>query len=290
QSIVDASNAVPNQKTYPDTPLAAKLKVISRLIAGGLKTRLYMVSIGGFDTHDQQVDPHNHSLGIHANLLRELGDAIKSFTDDLAFLGTADRVVGMTFSEFGRRITSNYSMGTDHGEAAPLFLFGKPVAGGVTGANPAIPPNPSVLDNLNMEFDFRSVYASVLRDWFCVPQEDVGDILLHDFPFLNLFQAGVPCLSTAVHDAHQAAGRSLLRLWPNPVRGQVTFEYDTAGGMTQLQVLDQNGRIVATPVSSWQPKGQYQESWDASGLASGTYYCRLVNERQMQSKMLVKVE
>ena len=289
QSVIDASAKVSAQQPYPDTPLSAKLKIVSRLIAGGLKTRIYVVSIDGFDTHDQQVDPDDHTIGQHAALLQELSDAIRAFSDDLQFLGTADRVVGMTFSEFGRRITSNASVGTDHGEAAPLFVFGKPVAGGVTGDNPQLPASPTVDDNLPMQFDFRSVYASVLRDWFCVPQDDVPGILMHEFPYLSLFDAGLPCVSTGVHDAHQAAGKSLLNCRPNPVVSGATLEYETDGGMTVLQVIDASGRTVGTPVSAWQPKGKHQEYWDASGLPPGTYFCRLVNAGRPQTKMIVKV-
>lgn len=289
QSIIDASGKITNQKTYPDTPLAAKLKIVSRLIAGGLKTRLYVVSIDGFDTHDQQVDPDNHALGEHAGLLQDLGDAIKAFCDDLSFLGTADRVAGMTFSEFGRRIASNASGGTDHGEAAPMFLFGKPVEGGISGSNPQLPASPTLDDNLAMQYDFRSVYASVLRDWFCVPQDDVPAIMLHDFPFINLFQAGLPCVSTGVHDANQAAGKSLLRCWPNPVRTSMTLEYTTAGGPVAIQVLDSSGKIVATPVNTWQAKGNYQVHWDAGDLPPGAYFCRFMNNGQQQTKTVVKV-
>ncbi|MBK9336808.1 MAG: DUF1501 domain-containing protein [Lewinellaceae bacterium] len=289
QAIIDASNTVTNQKTYPDTALAAKLKIISRLIAGGLKTRLYVVNIGGFDTHAQQVEAADRTTGIHANLLRQVGDAVKAFCDDLQYLGTADRVAGMTFSEFGRRIASNFSDGTDHGESAPMFLFGKPVAGGVSGSNPQLPLVPTVNDNLDMEFDFRSVYASVLRDWFCVPQDDVPGILLHEFPFVNnLFQSGLACVSTDVHDAHQAVGKSLLNCRPNPFRERLTLDYETAGGMTLVQILDTSGRIVATPVSTWQGKGQYQANWDAGNLPAGTYFCRLVNSGQQQTKTVVK--
>ncbi|MCB0531312.1 MAG: DUF1501 domain-containing protein [Saprospiraceae bacterium] len=290
QAIIDASNAIADQKTYPDTPLAAKLKVVSRLIAGGMKTRMYVVSIGGFDTHDEQVDPDDHTLGIHAGLLKQLGDAIKAFTDDLNYLGTADRVVGMTFSEFGRRITSNASGGTDHGEAAPMILFGKSVSGGVTGSNPQIPQSPTVFDNLPMEYDFRSVYASILRDWFCVPQDDIPGILLHDLPYVDLFKASVPCVSTATHDANQTAGLSLLNCWPNPVRDTLTLEYQTAGGIAVVQILDASGKIVATPVNTWQPKGTYQESWNTADLPPGTYFCRFVNESRQQTKMVVKVQ
>jgi uncharacterized protein (DUF1501 family) len=291
QALIDASNNVTDQKTYPDTALAAKLKIISRLIAGGLKTRLYVVNIGGFDTHAQQVEPGDRTTGTHANLLRQVGDAVKAFCDDLQYLGTADRVAGMTFSEFGRRIASNFSDGTDHGESAPMFLFGKPVAGGISGSNPQLPQVPTVNDNLEMEFDFRSVYASVLRDWFCVPQADVPGILLHEFPYLdNMFNSGLACVSTDVHDAHQAAGKSLLQCSPNPFRNSLTLDYQTAGGMTIVQILDASGRIVATPVSTWQPKGQYQEFWDASELPPGAYFCRLVNGGQQQTKTVIKVE
>ncbi len=288
KSIIDASGKVTSQKDYPDTALAAKLKIVSRLIAGGLKTRLYVVSIGGFDTHDQQVEPDDHTIGEHADLLGQLGGAIKAFCDDLDYLGTADRVVGMTFSEFGRRIASNASGGTDHGEAAPVFLFGKPVAGGVTGANPQLPPNPTAADNLPMEYDFRSVYASALRDWFCVPQDDIPSILLHDLPFIDLFETGLPCVSTDVHDAHQTTGQTLLRCRPNPFRDTLWLDYETEGGMTLVQILDVSGRVIATPVNTWQPKGQYAVQWDASSFPPGTYFCRLVNNRQQQTKTVVK--
>ncbi|MCC6463040.1 MAG: DUF1501 domain-containing protein [Saprospiraceae bacterium] len=289
QAVIDASGKITSQHTYPDTPLAEKLKIISRLVAGGLKTRMYVVSIGSFDTHDQQVDPNDHTKGEHTGLLAELGDAIKAFCDDLKFQGTADRVVGMTFSEFGRRIASNASGGTDHGEAAPMILFGKAVAGGVLGSNPQLPDNPTLEDNLPMEHDFRSVYGTILSDWFCVPPDDVPAIMMHDLPHLNLFDTNLPCVSTGVHDAHQAAGKSLLNCWPNPVTTSVSLEYESEGGATLVQILDASGKIVATPVNTWQSKGQYLETWDASGLPPGTYFCRLLNGGKHQTKMMVKI-
>ena len=84
-----------------------------------------MVSFGGFDNHSLQTTTTDPTLGTHATLLGRVSDAIKAFQDDLVFLGIEDRVVGMTFSEFGRRIKSNSSVGTDHGAAAPMFVFGK---------------------------------------------------------------------------------------------------------------------------------------------------------------------
>jgi uncharacterized protein (DUF1501 family) len=288
QSIIDASASVTSQVPYPDTDLAAQLKIVARLIAGGLKTRLYVVNIGGFDTHDEQVDPADHRLGIHADLLKELGDAVLAFTNDVAQLGVGHRVTGMTFSEFGRRIASNASLGTDHGEAAPLFVFGQPVAGGILGDNPQLPAFPTSDDALPMQFDFRSVYGTMLRDWFCVPEAEVPSILLHDLPFLDLFQSPAACLPTSVHQANQEAGRWLIRCAPNPVDAGATITYRTEGGPTVVQIVDVNGKVVQTLFNDRPPKGEYQVAWDAGGLPAGAYYCRLLNGSRQQTKTVVK--
>ncbi|HSH65420.1 MAG TPA: DUF1501 domain-containing protein [Bacteroidia bacterium] len=127
-AITDAAKKITSQSpAYPaagKNSLADQLKIVARLIAGGLKTKVYMVNLGGFDNHDSQVDPANTSLGVHATLLGKVSEAITAFMEDLKFLSISNRVMGMTFSEFGRRIKSNTSIGTDHGAAAPLFLFG----------------------------------------------------------------------------------------------------------------------------------------------------------------------
>ncbi|TAL48530.1 MAG: DUF1501 domain-containing protein, partial [Chitinophagaceae bacterium] len=167
--IKTAALRVSQQSTYPgNNPLADQLKIVARLVKGGLKTRIYMVNIGGFDTHSVQVNQSDTTIGAHANLLKQVSDAIKAFMDDLKFLGVQRRVLGMTFSEFGRRIKSNSSLGTDHGAAAPLILFGEYADTKVLGDNPVIPANATVNDNVPFQYDFRSVYASVLEKWFCV--------------------------------------------------------------------------------------------------------------------------
>jgi uncharacterized protein (DUF1501 family) len=126
--IKDAASKGTNKSTkYPTgvrgNNLAEQLKIVARLVHGGLQTPVYMVSIGGFDTHSAQVDASDTKEGAHAELLSQLSVAIEAFQDDLELLGISDRVVGMTFSEFGRRDQSNGSTGTDHGAAAPLLVF-----------------------------------------------------------------------------------------------------------------------------------------------------------------------
>ena len=164
QRIRDAANTVTQQGTYPtNNSLADQLKIVARLVKGGLKTRVYMVSFGSFDNHSLQTNTTDTTTGTHATLLQRVSDAIKAFTDDCTFLGIQNRVIGLTFSEFGRRIKSNSSVGTDHGAAAPLFLFGNNVISGVVGNNPTIPTNATVNDNIPFQYDFRSIYASILQ-------------------------------------------------------------------------------------------------------------------------------
>jgi uncharacterized protein (DUF1501 family) len=167
-------------------PLADQLKIVARLVAGGLQTRIYLVGIGGFDTHANQTDATDTSTGVHGKLLGKLSEAINAFQDDLTYLQVSNRVVGMTFSEFGRRIQSNASGGTDHGAAAPVFVFGDGVKPGIVGENPVWPSKLTVNDNLAMQYDFRAIYSTFLEKWFRTDQAATEEILLRKFTALPL--------------------------------------------------------------------------------------------------------
>jgi uncharacterized protein (DUF1501 family) len=183
-----AQKVTAQSPAYPaagKNPLADQLKIVARLIAGGLKTKVYMVSTGSFDTHAKQTEADT-TTGTHAKLLQRVSEAIGAFMSDLQFLQMENRVMGMTFSEFGRRIKSNASGGTDHGAAAPLFYFGNNIKPGVIGANPVIPTSVTVNDNVPMQHDFRSLYASVLQNWFNMPAQEVQQILMGDFTRLPI--------------------------------------------------------------------------------------------------------
>ena len=142
---------------YPaNNGLANQLKLVAQVIAGNLGTRLFSVSMGGFDTHANQKPTQDKNLA-------QLGDALDAFMQDLANIHQQDNVVIMTFSEFGRRVKQNGSNGTDHGTAEPMFVIGNKVQGGLYGSYPSL----SDLDNngdLKFNADFRSVYAGMLRD------------------------------------------------------------------------------------------------------------------------------
>jgi len=153
---------VENKATYPASQLGNSLKMVAKLIGGGLSTRVYYVSQGGYDTHTNQA-------GAHERLLTDLGQAISACVSDLKAQGNFGRVLVMTFSEFGRRVAENASSGTDHGAAAPLFIIGNKVKAGLLSRYPSLAPDQLHQGDLKFTVDFRAVYAGVLEGWLKTP-------------------------------------------------------------------------------------------------------------------------
>ena len=172
------ASTVQNKANYPTSRLGADLKLVAQMIAAGAPTRVYYVTLGGFDTHSNQVQRHDQ-------LMAQLGSAVESFITDLKALGHLDRTMVMTFSEFGRRVSENGSQGTDHGEAAPLFMFGGPVKPGFYGQFPDLSPSKLHRGDVPFSTDFRRIYATVLRDWL---KADDAKILGKKFDTLPLLK------------------------------------------------------------------------------------------------------
>lgn len=145
---------------YPGTPFANSLRNVAALIAAGVATRVYYVSLTGFDTHANQ-------LGTQAGLLKQLSEGLAAFQRDLESKQLDSQVLTMTFSEFGRRPSENESKGTDHGTAAPLFVLGSHVKAGLHGTAPDL--NLERNQDLTYSTDFRQVYATVLDKWLAAP-------------------------------------------------------------------------------------------------------------------------
>jgi uncharacterized protein (DUF1501 family) len=273
------------QVSYPtNNSLGDQLKIVARLIKGGLSTRIYMVNYGGFDTHSNQVNSTDTTTGNHAKLLGNVSDAIKAFQDDLKFLGVDDRVVGMTFSEFGRRIKSNGSTGTDHGSAAPLFVFGKHVMGGVLGDTPTIPANATVSDNLPFQYDFRSIYSTILSNWLCVKDTDLQQIMLKNFQLLPLVNAG------GCQKPINLSGESLVSNYPNPFSSSTVITFKTDGGHTLVQIMDTSGKVITTLTDKEYTAGTYSVVFDSGLLPAGVYYARLQNMATQQVRTMLKVK
>ncbi len=185
EAYVSSSNSV----NYLDEELGQQLAIVARMIKGNLGTKVYMVTINGFDTHANQAQ-------YHADLLNNLSNSVKLFFDDLATTGQDQNVLAMTFSEFGRRPDENGSFGTDHGAAAPILLFGPAIDNnGFVGTHPSL-SNLDAVGNLIHSIDFRQIYASVLQDWLCLDSTAVNQALLgQTFETLDL---GFSCDSLSV--------------------------------------------------------------------------------------------
>jgi uncharacterized protein (DUF1501 family) len=160
--------------------IGTNLQRVAALIAAGLPTRLYYVTYAGnsFDTHVQQAD-------LHSRLLMYTADAVRGFMEDLKRLGRADDVAVMMFTEFGRRVEENGSLGTDHGTATPMFVIGKGVRGGLFGQHPSL----TDLDdgNMKMTTDFRRVYATMINGWLGYSNTQL--VLKGQFEPLGIFAA-----------------------------------------------------------------------------------------------------
>ncbi|MEX0713207.1 MAG: DUF1501 domain-containing protein [Pirellulales bacterium] len=150
------------EEAYPSSELGNQLKLVSQLIKAPLPARVYYAAQGGYDTHAVQ-------LPVHARLLRELSDAMAAFLNDLRRAQLGQRVVVMCFSEFGRRVAENASVGTDHGTAGPVLVAGAPVRAGLHGSTPSLT---DLIDgDVKTPLDFRQVYATLLEDWLGLPSE-----------------------------------------------------------------------------------------------------------------------
>ena len=173
------ANRIDNKATYPGSQLGNSLKLVAKLIGGGLPTRIFYVSQGGYDTHTNQA-------GAHERLLKDLGDSARAFVNDMKAQGNMSRVLVMTFSEFGRRVAENASSGTDHGAAAPMFVIGSKVKAGLLGEYPSLAPADLFQGDLKYTVDFRRVYAGVLETWL---QTNSSAVLGRRFDALELLQA-----------------------------------------------------------------------------------------------------
>ena len=270
---------------YDDNnPIAVQLRYVAQMISGGLQTKVYILNINGFDTHDAQVLGTNVATGSHADLLKTLSDAVHAFQDDLNLLGIEHRVAGMTFSEFGRQIASNASLGTDHGDAAPMFLFGSCIDSGVLGNNPTIGNQVVNQAGIPMQFDFRDVYASILKDWFEVDPVEIQPLFEQTINYINVL--GACNLSVEEQDFADSG----ILLYPNPTVSTSTLRIDTQNEHVRVEVLDMMGRSVALICDKVLDQGTHTIPCDVSDLRTGEYMVQVTKSSGSKIKKLVRVK
>ena len=255
---------------YGTDGLSAQMASVAALIAGGLRTNVYVVSMGGFDTHfTQQVDP---ATGAHPSLLERLGNAVGQFMHDMTQLGESRRVTGMTVSEFGRRPEENGSFGTDHGAASVQFVFGAEVNSGVFGL-PADLRNLNENGDLVYQIDYREVYAELLTDWFGMTTDEMRTVLQSDtIRPIDVIKAQ----ASLAPDDHASRGAAMLTgTMPNPFVDRATVSFRlTRASRVRVNIMTMQGERVATIADGSFAAGEHRVTL-ASPLAAGAYLCTL---------------
>ncbi len=263
--IRDGATKGKNTISYPTTNLGRQFSIVSKLISGGLETPVYLLNIGGFDTHANQ-------LTQHANLWKTISEAVSTFQVDMNNQNLADRINIMTFSEFGRRVNQNGTAGTDHGTAAPMFFIGKTVRGGLIGAN----PNLKLLDNngdLKFNYDYRQVYSTVLRDHLGLDNVRTQAIFSSTFERLPIYKNSPDALPEAV-------SVELSSPWPNPAVDSTLLQFGIFEEATiNLALFDLQGRQLKLIDSGLRKVGSYSIRLDVNGYAPGHYLISLSTNR-----------
>lgn len=297
--IYDASSEA--TVTYPETypfnsptgakrnPLTNQLKLVARLLAGGVKTKVFLVKMGGFDTHATQVENGDPTMGQHSALLYHISSAMRAFQSDLRSRGIEDRALTMTMSEFGRRVGSNGSYGTDHGTGGPVLMFGLGVKQGIYGTVPDVSQN-----NVGLQFDYRQIYSNILHEWMGVEK----DVITTDIFFRNFIDGTNPDggnyepmnLINDVVLGEKDVLKSKYRidsLYPNPASNytQVKITVNNYEDV-KLQLIDLNGVVVSEFNRRVSP-GQHTFSFMLDTLSPGFYFVKAKSQLLDDTKRLI---
>lgn len=263
--------------------LSGQLRLIARLLAGGIKTKVFLVRVGGFDTHAEQVESYDPTMGIHAALLYHINSAMRAFQKDLSSRGLEDRVLTVTTSEFGRRITSNGSFGTDHGVGGPLMIFGKKLRPGIYGVNPDLSKS-----NVPMQYDYRQIYSSILHEWMEADKKLIEDKIF----FKNFIDGEGYSPLNLISDEILSAKRGITKygitsVYPNPADKFVKVEIAVNGKQNILvQLISSSGKIV-TNLQRVIDAGTHHFSFILSNLPSGIYFIKAKSELIDDTKKLM---
>jgi hypothetical protein len=227
------------------------------------------------------------TTGRHDELLRELSDAICAFQDDLNLLNVNDRVIGMTYSEFGRRIRSNAALGTDHGTAAPLFLFGSCIENQILGDHPQIDTHVGIDEGVPMQYDFRDIYASVLKNWLGLNEDEVSNVINPDVQILPLFKSG--CIETTSVNQIYQTNEIQIRLYPNPVSSLLTIGFSNLNGQTNITVFDGKGGVLQAFKVEGDSSQNQIINLNISNYPSGSYFIHIQNKIVNKTMKFVKI-
>jgi len=273
-------------------PLSGQLKLIAQLLAGGCQTKVFLVKVGGFDTHADQVEKYDTTMGGHAALMYHISTAMSAFQEDLRTRALEERVLSVTTSEFGRRIQSNGSYGTDHGTGGPLFIFGRGVQPGVVGKVPDLSKG-----NVDMQYDYRLVYGNIMKDWMLVDDTRLNEIFPGlmtstgttdgvTFQTLPLAQQIITGTEGFISDRF-----SLGECFPNPAKDKTSLSF-TLNSTNQVNVdlMDNQGKVVKAMVNGVYEPGEHKIDVELTGLPTGHYIYQFKTGFYKESKKLVIIK
>ena len=287
--IVNAANAgntlTDKYQNTGNNKLSGKLRNVAKLISGGLKTKVYVVQLGGFDTHHSQVEEGNVTEGTHSKKLKDLSDSIVAFQDDLELLGIDKKVIGMTYSEFGRRIRSNASYGTDHGTAAPLFMFGTCAKNQILGDAPQIDTQVDDKEGVQMQYDFRNVYSTLLTDWLGATKQESTSVLFNEFDALPLFKTGCSA-ALSVNDFE--INKFDIDVYPNPTVNTININFFGNNEKVNIVLYNSIGAVVKQITSKKYSSIKHTIKVDVQNLPKGNYFIHYQTKRVSKTKKLLK--
>jgi uncharacterized protein (DUF1501 family) len=282
--------------------LSYQLQLIARLLSStkDCKTKVFLVKIGGFDTHADQVEKNDPTMGGHAALMYHISTAMKAFQEDLRTRGIEDRVLTITTSEFGRRVKSNGSYGTDHGTAGPLFLFGKGVKAGVIGDA----YKTTASNNLDMQYDYRVVYANIMKDWMKITD---NKRLNEIFPNANTPNDNTTGLmTTATSDGTQFETLALAQetitgnedfignrfsledCYPNPAKDKSTIIFRVNSAYhVNINLFNMQGQKMKVIADQVYTPGDHKIDVNVKDLPDGNYVYEFKTGFYKQSKQLI---
>lgn len=294
EAISNAFNNGSNSTSYDDSDLSNQLKTVARLISGGLESKVYLVKLNGFDTHFSQIQSANEIQGDHNELLTELNNAISSFMQDISGQGFHDDVVGLTFSEFGRKAKENGNLGTDHGEIAPMFVFGSAINGGVSGTNPDL-TEATQNNNWQLEtfqFDYRETLGTLLQDYLGADDNAIDSTFFNHTSNESFTENKIQdlikpeysveenCMSNTLSDNNSEL--KIFKITPNPFVNEIRilnsdYEYEFS-----YVILDLNGRIIMSGVSI------ANSSINLDNIINGIYFIRINFDNRVETHRIIK--
>lgn len=297
ESISSAFNAGTNLASYPDSNLSDQLKTVARLIRGNMQSKVYLVTLGGFDTHNEQNQASGDILGKHHELLTELSEAVTAFMQDLNADGIGEDVVGLTFSEFGRKAKENGSLGTDHGEVAPMFVFGRAVRSGISGVNVDL-SEASENNNFQVEtvqHDYRATFATLFQDFLGATDTEIDNTFLENSTQNSFTDSKISELikdnykvEPSCYNESLGVNTSTQGEWtvfPNPFTVEINVMSDKPELKTDYELRNQLGQLVLNGTLNFvNAKSQII----TEQLSSGLYILTLKNTLETSIHKVVK--